>query len=192
MLIFKIVGNTILKEKHVDHSHAPDMINIEVRSAINKIKEFATTSDEKTSKVIQQGIRDLSEEAKSIIPSSSSLNRTVQNIRSNKIEAFKVMDLNTMVIPENYKKTFSDKKFLMYDSEDDSDYGGQRFLIFTTNRNLKVLKKCSIWQADGTFKCVPLIFKQLYTIHGIFKKKTVPLIYLLLPNKKKKLLINLL
>lgn len=87
-----------------------------------------------------------------------------------------------MVIPEFYTKTSRDKPFLLHDSNDGKD----RFLMFSTKRNLKFLKSCLIWQADGTFKCVPSIFAQLYTIHGISKNKTVPLIYLLLPNKNKK------
>lgn len=37
---------------------------------------------------------------------------------------------------------------------------------------------------DGTFKCVPALFTQMYTIHGINDSKILPLLYILLPNKK--------
>lgn len=45
-------------------------------------------------------------------------------------------------------------------------------------------KPFSLRYVDGTFKSVPTLFTQLYTIHGIIDSKILPLIYLLLPNKK--------
>lgn len=38
--------------------------------------------------------------------------------------------------------------------------------------------------ADGTFKTAPLLFYQIFTIHGIYNGHVVPLVYCLLPNKK--------
>ena len=98
------------------------------------------------------------------------------------MEAFHVTGLESMIIPELYTKTAADKPFLLHDSND----GENRFLMFSTKKNLKFLRSCSIWQADGTFKCVPAIFKQLYTVHGISGNKTVPSVYFLLTNKNKK------
>ena len=37
--------------------------------------------------------------------------------------------------------------------------------------------------SNGTFKTVPLIFSQIYTIHGLLNNRSVPLIYVLLPDK---------
>ena len=37
--------------------------------------------------------------------------------------------------------------------------------------------------ADGTFKVVPTIFFQLWTIHAMYESHTVPLMYALLTNK---------
>nr|XP_042894791.1 uncharacterized protein LOC122268734 [Parasteatoda tepidariorum] len=50
----------------------------------------------------------------------------------------------------------------------DDGSGDERFLVFCTAENLKLL--CSshkLWM-DGTFKIVPRLFKQLYTIHSRF------------------------
>lgn len=38
---------------------------------------------------------------------------------------------------------------------------------------------------DGTFKLVPNLFAQLYTIHGFWMEKVMPLAYCLLPDKYK-------
>lgn len=59
--------------------------------------------------------------------------------------------------------------------------------MFSTEKNLKFSKKCFPWQADGTFKCLPTIFCQLYTLHGVYGNTTIPLVYFLLPSKKKKI-----
>jgi hypothetical protein len=50
--------------------------------------------------------------------------------------------------------------------------------MFTTNENLNILNAFKIWFADGTFKSVPNIFNQLYTIHGNIDCTVYPLIYI--------------
>ena len=37
---------------------------------------------------------------------------------------------------------------------------------------------------DGTFKCRPLAFSQLYTIHALIDRTAVPVVYGLLGNKE--------
>ena len=65
-----------------------------------------------------------------------------------------------MIIPDSYRVTVKSDQFLLRDNNDSSS---KRFLIFITHENLKMLKKCGIWLADGTFNFVPTIFTQLYT-----------------------------
>lgn len=48
-----------------------------------------------------------------------------------------------------------------------------------------MLAECQQWAGDGTFKCVPAIFQQLYTIHGWFSNRLIPLVYILMPHKNK-------
>ena len=36
---------------------------------------------------------------------------------------------------------------------------------------------------DGTFKSVPRLFSQLYTIHGLYRGHVVPLVFCLLDSK---------
>jgi hypothetical protein len=43
------------------------------------------------------------------------------------------------------------------------------------------------WLVDGTFDLAPKrVFKQVYTIHIIYKNKDLPVVYGLLPNKTQK------
>ena len=57
-------------------------------------------------------------------------------------------------------------------------------MAFATSRNLEWLADCQEWFADGTYKTVPALFAQLYTIHGLMGEEVLPFIYALLPNKQ--------
>ena len=48
---------------------------------------------------------------------------------------------------------------------------------------MQILQESSDWLADGTFKTVPALFAQLYTIHSTKFNVTIPLVFALLPNK---------
>jgi hypothetical protein len=60
------------------------------------------------------------------------------------------------------KKTLDGSNFLIRNLT----MGSNRILIFTTITNIIQLKQSILWLMDGTFKTVPNLFKQLYTIHG--------------------------
>lgn len=51
--------------------------------------------------------------------------------------------------------------FLFYDSNIQ-----KHILIFSTTENLNILKVCSSCFVDGTFRPIPTLFSQLYTILG--------------------------
>lgn len=64
----------------------------------------------------------------------------------------------------------------------DSGPEENRILIFSTRRNLQYLSQSLHWYADGTFKTVPLLFHQLYTVHWLKENASVPLVFALLLN----------
>ena len=70
--------------------------------------------------------------------------------------------------------------------------GGTRILIFGTTCSLQVLGIGSAWLSDGTFKVVPQIFPQLYTIHSYVDGAWTPGVYALLSSKQKEAYIELL
>lgn len=107
---------------------------------------------------------------------NKSLCRTVQR-ESSKIIGRNALPakVSVLIIPEMYQKTLRGDKFLYRDYSD----GENRILLFITEYNLKILKKCKTWQSNGTFDTVPLIFKQLYSIHGRKNDIIMPLVYVL-------------
>ena len=72
----------------------------------------------------------------------------------------------------------------------DSTIGYNRILIFTTIVNLNQIRQSLYQIINGTFKTVPTIFKQLYTIYRSIGEKEnsqiMPLIYVLMSSKSEK------
>jgi len=56
-------------------------------------------------------------------------------------------------------------------------------LIFGTHDNIRLLETTAHWFLDGTFKTSPALFVQLYTVHALVNRRTIPCVYALLQNK---------
>jgi hypothetical protein len=54
------------------------------------------------------------------------------------------------------------------------------------------LARSKDWFADGTFKVVPNLYNQLYTIHGIVNNTVIPAVFALLPSRNESTYIRLL
>ena len=68
------------------------------------------------------------------------------------------------------------KKFSINDAD--------RILIFASDENLDLLVRRRQWLVDGTFKCSPSVFNQLFTLHVYMAGSVVQVVYALLPNYK--------
>jgi hypothetical protein len=80
----------------------------------------------------------------------------------------------TFTIPDRFTS------FVLYDSGS----GADRFLLMGCSDLLDGLARAPLWLADGTFKVVPNLFFQLYSIHFQFVTGINPAaVYCLLPNK---------
>lgn len=88
-------------------------------------------------------------------------------------------DVYDFVVPDVFMNSLRGEKFLCYDYNENN----KRILLYTTDENLSILKKCRTWQVDGTFSTVPGISNQLYTLHGRYKKNLVPLVYALTTDR---------
>lgn len=99
------------------------------------------------------------------------------------------VDLRDLTFPENSTKMENGEEFLLYDSGPDDP---ERFLLLGTARNLEVLSQARSIFLDGTFKIVPELFYQLYTIHALTASGFyVPCVMALLPGKSNALYARL-
>ncbi|XP_057334184.1 uncharacterized protein LOC130673240 [Microplitis mediator] len=165
------------------HNHPADIINIEVKKVKEKIKKKAKKGCDNNSVLISNVLSNVPSPVRAQLPKIKSLTRAVQRAKKSDDQVVNPKTLEELVIPDLYKMTNNNELFLLHDSGSAAD----RFLIYATSKNLELLCECKSWFCDGTFNSVPLIFKQLYTIHGMYGDKVLPLVYILAPNKSEKI-----
>lgn len=88
--------------------------------------------------------------------------RTVQRVRAKGRCPKNPSSLVDLVLPDEYTKTLDGHNFLIFDSGP----GEKRILMFATEENLDSLVTSTSIHMDGTFDVAPMLFTQLYTIHG--------------------------
>ena len=109
----------------------------------------------------------------------------VRRIQRRRVVAHIPNPLSTSVlnVPDDLRTTIRGEPFYAFDSGKEDP---NLFIIFTTTQNLDELEFSAKWAVDGTFAVCPSLFYQLYTMHGIIKDTTVPLVYCLMRKKLQK------
>ena len=80
-------------------------------------------------------------------------------------------------IPSQLRKTIAGCNFHMFSSANND------IVFFSSEENIRRLSSKSHWCADGTFKSVPKIYTQIFTIHGFEGDKLIPYVYCPLSSK---------
>ncbi|XP_057336357.1 uncharacterized protein LOC130674920 isoform X2 [Microplitis mediator] len=171
-----------------DHKHAPDPSKINVMSALEKLRHKAATTDEPTSSIVAATVAGVPNAAAVNLGSRRDLGRTVARIRKvNNNIPVSPTTLKDLIVPPRYSVTAKGEPFLLKDIKIDTKKRSERLLIFSTDQNIRYLKQCKILFADGTFKTLPTMFYQLYTLHARIKDKALPLVFVLTTGKSAKL-----
>ncbi|XP_050054122.1 uncharacterized protein LOC126549329 [Aphis gossypii] len=166
-----------------DHNHAPEASRAPVAIANSILKDTARSTTNKPSQIIQSTQSNVSENIKPYLPSYEAQRKKIKRARitHHHTEPNSIDDLN---IPDNLKKTLSDQIFLIKESV----IGEDKILVFSTVNNVQKLSQSMFWIVDGTFKTVPTIFTQLYTIHAQVgfgdNSRVLPLVYVLMTSKR--------
>ena len=171
-------GTEIIK-KPSDHNHGTHAGESEARQVIQKIKENSLQKTA-TVAVAETVLQHTSEIATQLaLPRKQYLVRTAN--RHRQLHS----DLPKEPIPSNrhFEIPEAHRDFVLYDT---GIYDPERILVFGDQDMLKLLSIYPNWLADGTFKVVPEIFYQLYTIHVELKAFSPPCFYAFLPNKTEK------
>lgn len=65
--------------------------------------------------------------------------------------------------------------------------GNCRLLLFASENNLRMLDESPFWLVDGTFQTCPVLFTQIFSVHGLVGssdcRRILPLAYGFLPQK---------
>jgi hypothetical protein len=184
-----ITINNIVSSSNNDHNPNADAAQLEANKVMQKIKEVAENTRDPPHFIVSQASAGLGNAVAAKLPSVNNIKQAVRNVRVRKNVTSAIPRLREEIIfPEEFTVTENGDHFLLYDSGPRND----RILIFSTARNINLLATAQHWYADGTFKVVPPLFLQLYTIHGIQDNVAIPLIYALLPNKTEQIYLTLL
>ena len=180
--ITKLIEDQHYLQKTSEHNHAAEASRVNVIKTINILKEHAQQTNDQPVQIIQTIAAHSSQEIYPYLPSHNALRQSIKRIRRVDFPT-EPQSLEDLVIPENMQKTLDGSDFLIKDST----IGHNRTLLFTTFDNIKHLEQSPFWIMDGTFKTVPTIFKQLYTIHGCVggndNSRILPLVYALMSSK---------
>lgn len=159
-----------------EHLHVGDSRIVGKKRIMTKIKTSATTTKNFSRQIIAQSLRGAKKATLATLASEKSLVKTIQRCRQGKDVPKNPCNVSELVLPPEYRKTVKNADFLLFDSAESTDEVLEdqgRILIFATTENLKFMARCTHIYMDGTFTVVPVLFKQLYTVHGNFSKEKV-------------------
>lgn len=174
-------GQVVFTNDH-KHNHSAKASDIASREVMSKIKTQALSNTESPQSIVSKAYSAVPLGIGPSLPKVSSAKRTIRRQRQTKEDYPQTPKTrNDFDIPEKFKMSSRDEPFLIYDSGKVED----RMLIFGTKMFINLMKVNQNWYADGTFKKCPSIFAQVYTVHIILQNESMPIIFALLPNKKR-------
>ena len=174
-------GEPVIILKETPHNlHGPSVAQIEVKKSLARMKEAAAQGQDAPSRIVNRELQSsLPAEYRPYLPKEATVKRAIQRERRKKIPE-PPKSLSDLEIPDEWRTTSKGDNWLLVDITLE---GTDRVIIFCTEQNLRHLGRSTIWYGDGTFSVAPQHFYQLYTIHGVVLRQTLPLVYCLLTKK---------
>jgi hypothetical protein len=176
-------GNSVKSNPTPEHTHMGNVSSALARQAVGQMKNQMTETLATPSASQGAVVVHLPGHVQMALPKRSSLSRVLRRHRFIKSMTANVAgalpplptDCN-FLIPERFRD------FLLHDS----GQGAERQLVFGDRELVTALGRAELWIADGTFKVVPTLFFQLYSIHFEFVGGLHPAaVYCLLCNKNR-------
>lgn len=152
--------NVIYKEKKT-HNHQPDPIRKHVLAVLSEVRERAINSSEKTTKIIKNVKRKLPVEVDLELPTRDALGQKIKRLR---MEDYGAENYAGRHAPLPDHCLFLDGEIFLLG---DSRKGDDRIRVFGSPWALKQLCNARAVLMDGTFRCAPRDYKQIYTLHAV-------------------------
>ncbi|XP_060806094.1 uncharacterized protein LOC132902984 [Amyelois transitella] len=181
-------NHEIISKQIKTHNHEPDALREKVQCARNKIKENALLNpDKKPIHIISECESMTTPLVLANLPNKVNLKQTIYRQRKRTVSITEPTDIHFELnkeycIPETAEDHNIPNNIIIIDKKYDND---RRIIIFTSKKLITLLCKSKYIIMDGTFKVVPKIFQQLYTIHGCIFSETFPCVFALCTNKDK-------
>ena len=165
----------------IGHHHPGNTDKIEVVKARDRMKLIASSSSDKPSQILARTTAELRDSVNVAMPSRDTCRRTLQRARA-KHRPAEPATLKELVIRDRWTMTTGEdpQLFLLFDNGPEA---AERVVIFSTNVKMQCLAASEKWFMDGTFGVAPLLFSQLYVIHGQVGTEQCPLLFALLQQQ---------
>ena len=166
-----------------EHNHAPDATMKEIAKIRDDISAKGQTTLESTHHIVNIALADSSQAAAAQLPETKTLEKQCQRQRARPVNVPpNPGSLQELVFPHQCTVTKGGAGILLHD--DGVNGGNQRLVVFSTDENMQLLEDSEQRYTDGTFKTVPWLFHQLYTIAVKRGDHYLPVVYALLPDKR--------
>ncbi|CAB4383499.1 unnamed protein product [Rhizophagus irregularis] len=159
--IMDLEGENHILVSFKEHSHSLEANRMEVVRTLNTIKESASHTHNRPVQLIQDAVVNMHQSSYSYMPNKQALGKQISRIR-NKNMPPQPQELDEINVPNELRRTINNEEFLAREIE----FNEEKMMIFCTTSNLQYLQDAEYWLMDGTFKTVPLLFQQMYTIHA--------------------------
>ncbi|KFD61128.1 hypothetical protein M514_12617 [Trichuris suis] len=172
-------------QKFVDHNHAPVASAPYVATIVEEIKTRARSTADLPCQIVHSCTTSAPPNVAPYLPSRAALSESIRRVRRAE-RPREPRSLAEVAIPEELQRTLTGEPFLISDLAVED----HRMLIFASKADIEKLSAASLWIMDGTFKTVPRLFYQLYTIHGALQTSRFsifPLVYILMTGKSEEL-----
>jgi hypothetical protein len=145
------------------------------------MKRKAKLTLDKPNQIITHANAQLTDDAKTYIPSSDSCKRVLRRVRAQH-RPREPQTLHELDIDGAWSMTTADnpQPFHLHDNAPDAD---ERVMIFAKEHHIQKLADSDAWCMDDNFAMAPSIAMQLYVIQGRVSGVCVPLVYVLLQRK---------
>lgn len=163
-----IIRNGVDSVESQAHSHPPDARSVNKANVLQTIKEKAKIDKRNARDIVVEACGAAELPTIPVLPTVKNLIRAAKKQQNGFNAHVNPKTLADLILNESNVTTSNGQNFLLYDSANDSNNVNERLIIFGTTENLKTLKSCEAIAMDGTFKLVPPLFKQLFTIHGSY------------------------
>lgn len=174
-------GRHVVGDRQPDHTHSGNMSRSLARKAIADMKEDIEQSTATPSSSQAAVTRNLQAHVLMALPRRSVVTRTLQRRRQ---KLLSVDGSGNLLPPPPTDLAFAVPETFRTMVLFDSGPGVNRVILMGCDDLLDGLARADVWLADGTFKVVPSLFFQLYTIHFNFRDGINPAgLYCLLTNK---------
>ncbi|KAG8231061.1 hypothetical protein J437_LFUL010686 [Ladona fulva] len=155
-------GDRIIKYIGV-HDHLSSAVKPKIKRVLGAIKDTAISSAKPSRSLIAAAVGSLTESELPELPPTSHVCRSIRYWRQS-TASFPANPMSRVGfdIPERFRLLEKGDIFLQFDSGKEDV---NRILLFSSEKGLDDLYSINNWAGDGTFKCCPSIFFQLYVLN---------------------------